>query len=173
VLAAVCGPLPPRAALTLHKTLHFFLCLTHPRPVTVPPLISGPPRVTLDNLVLTHRIRGTASILQPYLIAGTDHQRDPVPDCRIPQSPDTPPDDALIGATSPVPSPERKHPGPCACLRIFSGVAWERDSSRPLPSCLSPARAVQVVAALDIRIAPLLLLLPRPQHRGRRPLLSG
>jgi hypothetical protein len=71
-LAAVCGPLPPGAALTLHKTLHFSLFLTHTRPVIDPQLISSPPSVTLDNLALTHRIRGTASILQPYLIAGTD-----------------------------------------------------------------------------------------------------
>ena len=49
---------PTRPALALHKTLHFSLFLTHTQPVTDLLLISDPPAVTLDNLVLTHRIRG-------------------------------------------------------------------------------------------------------------------
>ena len=46
LLAAVCRPLPPRAALTLHKTLQFSLFLTHIRPVNDLLLISDPPAVT-------------------------------------------------------------------------------------------------------------------------------
>lgn len=96
-------------------------------------LIAGPPGVTLDNPVLTHRIRGTALILQPYLIAGADRKPGP----SLPDPARTPffffsPDDALIGA---VLGPELKPPGSALsdiCLVTFL-VARAATTARLFP----------------------------------------
>lgn len=101
--------LPPRPTLALHKTLPFFSFLyTYPT-------CHRPPAYLLPstNLVLTHRIRGGAAILQPFPYRWDEHHH-LVPGCRIDPTPNLgafSPYDALIGAIpGPETAPDRCYP---------------------------------------------------------------